>query len=66
MKTIHVQLNDRSCAVDDGDLAEWARTLLDDVLFDAARRVSNGGESKASVDFVIDIGEEDGSIVIAR
>ncbi len=57
----------RACTVDDDELREWGKAVLDDILFDAARTVSDGNAAApvaTRMTFHVSLDEGDGSLLI--
>lgn len=44
---VHLPPGERRCAIETDALVEFARTLIDDLLFDAARQASDAGNTEA-------------------
>ena len=68
MNSIRIQLTDgeRSCTVDAGELQAWAKALLDDVLFEAARQIAESGHENgacAGIRFSVSL-DGDGTVII--
>ncbi len=68
MNSIRIQLADgeRSCTVDAGELQAWAKALLDDVLFEAARQIAEARHDDgacAGVHFSVSL-NGDGTLII--
>lgn len=71
MKRIRIELSDsqRSCAVDPGELHTWSKALLDDILFEAAQRVSEQrevGAVTAVINFRVRLDDDGASIILER
>jgi hypothetical protein len=69
MKRIRIQLTERerSCAVDAGELQAWSKSLLDEILFAAARQVTAPPSSPAVCalfEFRVTHDDGDGSIIV--
>lgn len=70
MNSIRIQLADgqRSCTVDVGELQAWAKTLLDDVLFEAARQIDESRPADgayACIRFSVSL-DNDGTVIIGN
>ena len=70
MKSIQVEIaaGERRCKVDAVALAAWGRALLDDILFEAARRVPERDEQasvSATLHFTVRV-DESGALVVER
>ncbi len=69
MTRIRIQIpeRERSCAVDAGELQAWGKSLLDEILFAAARQVTAPPSNPAVCalfEFRVTHDDEDGSIIV--
>lgn len=69
MSSIRIHLSDtqRVCAIDNEETAVWSRELIEKILFEAAKTVSAAGNGTAvstSVNFIITVDPDDGSLLI--
>lgn len=64
---IHLSETDRSCLVGAGELHTWSKALLDELLFEAAKKVSaqqEPGGVQIVANFRVLLDGDDGSIII--
>ena len=66
---IHIADRERSCLVGADELHTWSKALIDEILFEAAKQVSEQhdvGAARAVVNFRVLLDGDDGSIIIER
>ena len=64
---IHLSETERTCTVDDDELQDWSKALLDEILFTAAKNVSKSEAAssvRAMVSFSVTVDGDNGSILI--
>jgi hypothetical protein len=69
MNAIRIQLPDteRTCTVDEDELHDWGKALVDEILFEAAKDVSDRGAAgsiRTTVSFNVTVLSDNGSILI--